>query len=132
MEPTTLTSAMPALSLDDPSLYLNRELSLLSFQGRVLEEAEDPRHPLLERAKFLSILFSNLDEFFMVRVAGLMQIMESGKPETSMDGRTVTAQLEAIRAEVTKILDRANDFYEQRVEAGARRKRTSISSITAN
>src|SRR5450755_5145364 len=88
-------------SLDDPGLYLNRELSLLTFQRRVLEEAEDARHPLLERAKFLSILFSNLDEFFMVRVAGLMQIMESGKPETSMDGRTVTAQLEAIRAEVT-------------------------------
>jgi polyphosphate kinase len=114
-------SAMPASelpitkapSLDDPSLYLNRELSLLSFQGRVLEEAEDVRHPLLERAKFLSILFSNLDEFFMVRVAGLMQVMESGKPETSMDGRTVTAQLEAIRAEVNKILERANDFYER-------------------
>jgi len=102
-----------APSLDDPSLYLNRELSLLSFQGRVLEEAEDVRHPLLERAKFLSILFSNLDEFFMVRVAGLMQVMESGKPETSMDGRTVTAQLEAIRAEVNKILERANDFYER-------------------
>jgi polyphosphate kinase len=85
----------------------------LSFQGRVLEEAEDVRHPLLERAKFLSILFSNLDEFFMVRVAGLMQVMESGKPETSMDGRTVTAQLEAIRAEVNKILERANDFYER-------------------
>ena len=112
MEPTTLMSAMPATLLDDASLYLNRELSLLSFQGRVLEEAEDPRHPLLERAKFLSILFSNLDEFFMVRVAGLMQIMESGKPETSMDGRTVTAQLEAIRAEVNKILERANNYYE--------------------
>ena len=105
-----------ALSLDDPSLYLNRELSLLTFQERVLEEAEDPRHALLERAKFLSILFSNLDEFFMVRVAGLMQIMESGKPETSMDGRTVTAQLEAIRAEVNKILDRAYDYYERELK----------------
>jgi polyphosphate kinase len=113
METTTLMSAMPSPALDDPSLYLNRELSLLTFQGRVLEEVEDTRHPLLERAKFLSILFSNLDEFFMVRVAGLMQIMESGKPEVSMDGRTVTAQLEAIRAEVTKILDRANDYYER-------------------
>jgi polyphosphate kinase len=108
---TAPTTKVPAL--DDPSLYLNRELSLLKFQERVLEEAEDPRHPLLERAKFLSILFSNLDEFFMVRVAGLMQVMESGKTETSMDGRTVTAQLEAIRAEVNEILGQANDYYEQ-------------------
>jgi polyphosphate kinase len=119
-------SAMPVPALDDSSLYLNRELSLLSFQGRVLEEAEDTRHPLLERAKFLSILFSNLDEFFMVRVAGLMQIMESGKTETSMDGRTVTAQLEAIRAEVTKILDRANDFYESELRPALDRAHVHI------
>ncbi len=126
METTTLMSAMPVPALDDSSLYLNRELSLLSFQGRVLEEAEDTRHPLLERAKFLSILFSNLDEFFMVRVAGLMQIMESGKTETSMDGRTVTAQLEAIRAEVTKILDRANDFYESELRPALDRAHVHI------
>ncbi|MGI8745657.1 MAG: polyphosphate kinase 1 [Bryobacteraceae bacterium] len=100
-----------ALPLDDPSLYLNRELSLLAFQQRVLEEAEDARHPLLERVKFLSILFSNLDEFFMVRVAGLMQQVESGNPEVSMDGRPPTAQLESIRASVTELVHRAYDCF---------------------
>jgi polyphosphate kinase len=93
--------------LDDPALYLNRELSLLVFQQRVLEEAEDARNPLLERVKFISILFSNLDEFFMVRVAGLMQQVESGNPEVSMDGKSPSAQLEAIRTAVTDLMSRA-------------------------
>ncbi|MEJ5367141.1 MAG: polyphosphate kinase 1 [Bryobacteraceae bacterium] len=83
--------------LRDPSLYINRELSLLEFQRRVLEEAQDPSNPLLERVKFLSILGSNLDEFFMVRVAGLYSQMESGILETGPDAMTPAAQLEAIR-----------------------------------
>src|SRR5258708_25715806 len=66
--------------LRDPALYLNRELSHLEFQRRALEEARDPRNPLLERVKFLSILSSNIDGFFMVSVAGLMQQSEN-KPE---------------------------------------------------
>src|SRR5580692_4396261 len=60
-------------SLDDPSLYMNRELSLLEFQRRVLDEARDPGNKLLERVKFASILVSNLDEFYMVRVAAMKQ-----------------------------------------------------------
>src|SRR5262244_3878393 len=67
-----------AADLKDPALYINRELSLLAFQRRVLEEAQDETNPLLERIKFLSILGSNLDEFFMIRVAGLMRQLESG------------------------------------------------------
>src|SRR5215212_861147 len=87
-----------AISLDDPSLYVNRELSLLEFQERVLEEAEDPSNPLLERVKFLSILGSNIDEFFMVRVAGLReQAFGDGAPQDySPDGLRALAQLQKI------------------------------------
>jgi polyphosphate kinase len=100
-------AVLPKPVFDDPGLYLNRELSLLAFQRRVLEEAEDPGAPLLERIKFLSILGSNLDEFFMVRVAGLLQQVESGSQEVSMDGHSATAQLEAIRQHVTKLTEEA-------------------------
>src|SRR5947209_9813930 len=111
----SLAPPTKAVPLDDASLYLNRELSLLAFQHRVLEEAEDARNPLLERVKFLSILFSNLDEFFMVRVAGLMQQLESGNPELSMDGKSPSAQLEAIRAAVTELVSRAYACFRDRL-----------------
>src|SRR5450432_2674864 len=96
------------LSLTDSSLYLNRELSLVEFQRRVFDETRDPANPLVERVKFLSILFSNLDEFFMVRVAGLRQQLANGVVELSVDGRTPLAILEAIRKEVQ---DLTNDAY---------------------
>ena len=83
------TTEPAPLEVDDPQLYVNRELGLLAFQWRVLEEARDPSNPLLERVKFLSILFSNLDEFFMVRVAGIMQKLETGQPEVNIDGRPI-------------------------------------------
>ena len=97
--------------LDSPDLYVNRELSLLEFQRRVLEEARDSRNPLLERVKFLSIVSSNLDEFFMVRVAGLLQQVETGRLEASVDGRTPTAQLEAIRADIVRLLEEIYSTY---------------------
>src|SRR5271169_1231928 len=84
-----------APSLNDPSLYLDREISLLAFQRRVLQEAQDSANPLLERVKFLSILFSNLDEFFMVRVAVLKQ-----KAATNTLDGCVAEQLEHIRGDV--------------------------------
>jgi polyphosphate kinase len=101
--------------LHNPALYLNRELSHLEFQRRVLEEARDPRNPLLERVKFLSILGSNLDEFFMVRVAGLMQQIENGVHEPGIDGRSPAETLEAIRTEVGKLMDEAYDFLRERL-----------------
>jgi polyphosphate kinase len=87
------------------TLYLNRELSWLAFNARVLHEATDPRVPLLERVKFLSIFSSNLDEFFMVRVAGLRRQIESGTLHTTPDGLTATEQLSAIRTRVNALLD---------------------------
>src|SRR6202034_2675754 len=94
----------PALPLDDPSLYINRELGLLAFQRRVLEEAEDPANPLLERVKFLAILGSNLNEFFMVRMAGLVSQMEAGITDAGPDGMSPRAQLIAIRREMKRIV----------------------------
>jgi polyphosphate kinase len=96
--------------LDHPSLYINRELSHLEFQRRVLEEARDAGNPLLERVKFLSILDSNIDEFFMVRVAGLMQQIEAGVQEPGVDGRTPTETLEAMNASVGALMADAYEF----------------------
>jgi polyphosphate kinase len=78
--------------LDDPSLYLNRELSWLEFNRRVLEEAQDPKVPLLERLKFLAIFAANLDEFFMVRVGGLQQKVQAGIPRGSGADRMPPAE----------------------------------------
>jgi polyphosphate kinase len=89
----------------DPSLYVNRELSWLEFNQRVLEEAQDPSNPLLERLKFLSIVASNLDEFFEVRVAGLKQQRESNVSQRGPDGMSPTEQLAAISARVRKMVD---------------------------
>ena len=107
-----LSTARP---LGDPALYINRELSLLAFQRRVLEEAEDPDTPLLERAKFLAIFSSNMDEFFMVRVAALKQQVTARLPDLSVDGRTATEQLLAIRAEAVALVDRAYACYRKQL-----------------
>jgi polyphosphate kinase len=85
------------IDLNNPELYVNRELGLLEFQRRVLEEAQDSSNPLLDRVKFLAILGSNLDEFFMVRVAGLLKQKAVGVIDLPPDGMTPAEQLAAIR-----------------------------------
>jgi len=97
--------------LDDPSLFVNRELSLLDFQRRVLEEAQDKRNPLLDRLMFLSFVGSNLDEFFMVRVAGLKRQIEKNVTETGPDGMTPVEQMRAIRASVIRLFRNAHDCW---------------------
>ncbi|MFU8890363.1 MAG: polyphosphate kinase 1 [Anaerosomatales bacterium] len=92
------------IDLDDHSLYLNRELELLKFQERVLEEASDPANPLLERAKFLAIVGSNMAEFYMVRVAGLKQMVEAHVTDISPDGRTAQEQLDEVRVIAPQLL----------------------------
>ena len=100
--------AFKAPTLDDPSLYFNRELSWLEFNQRVLEEAEDPANPLLERVKFLCIVSSNLDEFFEIRVAGLKQQRQSKLTQSGPDGMSPHEQMTAICHRVNKMV---NDQY---------------------
>src|SRR6187551_2747590 len=92
--------APPTPDLEDASLYFNRELSWLDFNDRVLQLAEDPSVPLLERVKFAAIWESNLDEFFMVRVANLHDQLEAGMDVRGADGISPSQQIDAIRKQV--------------------------------
>jgi polyphosphate kinase len=92
--------------IDDPALYFNRELSWLDFNQRVLELAEDPEVPLLERVRFCGIYANNLDEFFMVRVAGLFDQLDAGIEARGPDGRTPKEQIDAIQRRVLELDDR--------------------------
>jgi polyphosphate kinase len=109
-----LDAAAPDLDAD--ALYLNRELSELAFQRRVLHEAVDDRNPTLERAKFLALLTSNLDEFFMKRIGGLKQQVDAGVTELTADGRTPGEQLRESIAAAETLLDRQSNCYQERVE----------------
>ena len=99
-----MRTATTAPALDHPSLYFNRELSWLEFNRRVLDQAVGDYHPLLERVKFLAIVASNLDEFFMVRVATLLKKERAGVAAMSIDGLTVAQQLRAVRERATAML----------------------------
>ena len=92
------------MSLTDPSLYLNRELSWLDFNRRVLAQAQDTTHPLLERVKFLAIVGSNLDEFFMIRVASLLRKQRTNTEDVSTDGLSTGEQLTRVRKQTAEML----------------------------
>src|ERR1700739_2052983 len=96
--------APPAIAPDNPNRFINRDLSWLDFNHRVVEEAENLRHPLLERLRFLSLSASNLDEFYSARVAGLIGQAKAGVTKTSPDGRTPSQQLAEIRVRAELLL----------------------------
>jgi polyphosphate kinase len=100
------------VDLNDPQYYINRELSLLEFQARVLEEAQDESNPLLERVKFLAFVGINLDEFFMVRVAGLKKQIAAGVVDVPPDGMTPAEQLASIRKITSRLMTEAQDCFQ--------------------
>jgi polyphosphate kinase len=106
-------SRLKPAPIAEETRYLNRELSWLQFNDRVLAEAEHKSNPLLERLKFLAIFDSNLDEFYMVRVSGLIEQFESGVLETSPDGLTPNEQLRAISTSATPLRRKAGEVFEK-------------------
>ena len=95
--------------------YTNRELSLLEFQQRLLEEVKDERLPLLERVKFLAIFGSNMDEFFMVRVSGIVKLIEAQVSDLSIDGMTAREQYVSIRKKAMELYSQAQKIYQRKL-----------------
>ena len=106
---------MAGLSVDKPAYFLNRETSWLAFNRRVLEEAQDERNPLLERVKFLAITASNLDEFFEVRVAGLLQRIEDGHAEPGPDGLTPQDECSELARETHEFVAAQSHCWDQQL-----------------
>ncbi len=115
--PTPQPASAPVVTdLNRPELYLNRELTWLAFNWRVLAESADRRNPLLERLKFLSITASNLDEFFMKRIGGLKQQVVAGMQESTPDGRTPRQQIAECYAEIRRMEQRQREILAELLE----------------
>ena len=108
-------TTQPITELDRPDLYINRELSWIEFNRRVFEEAKDSRHPLLERVKFISIFETNLDEFIMIRQAGLKDQVASRNAPSSPDGRTAEEQLVAIRKRLAPLVQEVRRYWRDEI-----------------
>jgi len=109
---------MARISLDNPQYFLNRDISWLAFNRRVLEEAGDEGNPLLERLKFLAISASNLDEFFEIRVASMMQQIEDGFNEAGADGLTLTAKRDLLNKLTHEFVDDQYGCWNERLRPG--------------
>ncbi|MGB2926783.1 MAG: polyphosphate kinase 1 [Limnothrix sp.] len=112
--------------LDNPQYYFNRELSWLEFNYRVLSEGRDERNPLLERLKFLAIFSTNLDEFFMVRVAGLKQQVEAGVTKLSFDGRSPSQQLIDINKRLKELVQIQDQHFQHTLKPSLAEKEIYI------
>ena len=108
---TTIQASALEIASDSPQRFINRELSWLAFNMRVLEEASNKRHPLLERVRFLSISADNLDEFYMVRVAGLVDMLQTRSTLLSDDGMTPAEQLAAIRERASSLMAHQQEVW---------------------
>jgi polyphosphate kinase len=128
-EASVITRAMEATDLSDPALYLNRELSWLEFNRRVLAQATDAEVPLLERVRFLAIFATNLDEFFMVRVAGLKQQVAVGVTRRTPDGRAPADQLVDIAKRLHPMIVSAQDCLHDQVLPLLARHGVTVRSI---
>lgn len=131
--PRPLAKETDDIDLHDPALYLNRELTWLAFNERVLHEADDPRTPLLERVKFLAIVANNLDEFFMKRIGGLKQQIAAGVHKRSVDGRMPVEQLAAARVAIARMQADQKRIYGDLIAALAAHdiRLVSIESLSA-
>ncbi|HEY4660717.1 MAG TPA: RNA degradosome polyphosphate kinase, partial [Terriglobales bacterium] len=120
---------MARASVDNPAYYINREISWLQFNRRVLEEAQDENNPLLERLKFLSISANNLDEFFEVRLAGLVQQIEDGYTEAGPDGLTLTEERDLISDEVHKFISEQYQCWNEQLRPQLSEKGIRVLSL---
>src|SRR5438445_12658487 len=121
-------SSQPAPVQSQPR-YINRELSQLDFDERVLAVAQDDSLPLLERVRFLAILGESVDQFFQVRVAGLKEQMHAALPQTSPDGMTTGEQLRAIHQRASALLDRSTELFTRRIAPALEQQGVCIATV---